>query len=120
MEKGLNMEINENCVKQVKAYLEETLEIEAKEKDVRKLVEAYLKDYEILFELIFDDIVFKYLQKLHPFTKAYKAWKIAQKVRTENLLGKIKAIIAYYHEDYDNLADKITDMLSDSSPDLRS
>ena len=114
------MEINKNCVKQVKAYLEETLEIEAKEKDVRNLVEAHLKDYEILFELIFDDIVFKYLQKLHPFTKAYKAWKIAQKIRTENLLGKIKAIIAYYHEDYDTLADKITDMLSDSSPDLRS
>ena len=111
MEKGLNMEINENYVKQVKAYLEETLEIKVKEKDVRNLVEAFLKNNRILFDLTFDNIVFNGLQKFQPFTKAYKLWKIAQKIRTENLLGKIKAIIAYYHEDYDTLADKITDLL---------
>ena len=114
------MKINENCVKQVKAYLEETLEIEVDEKDVRELVEDFLENLETAFKLDFDLIIYKYLNKFDSFEWAYRFGKIALKVRKENPLLKIKAIIAYYHEDYDTLADKITDMLSDSSPDLRS
>ena len=106
------MEINENCVKQVKAYLEETLEIEVDEKDVYDLVELLLKKWEKAFKFSFDLIIYKYLNKFDSFEWAYRFGKIALKVRKENPLSKIKAIVAYYHEDYDTLADKITDLLS--------
>jgi len=113
------MKINENCVNQVKAYLEETLGIEVDKKDVRELVEDFLDELELAFELDFDLIIYKYLNKFDSFEWAYKFEEITLKVRKENLLSKIKAIIAYYHENYDTLADKITDILSDSSPNFR-
>ena len=106
------MKINENCIKAVKAYLERTLEIEVDERDVRELVELYLRKWEYLFKFQFDIIVYKYLSKLDLLARVIKFSKIAAKVRKENPLAKIKAIIAYYHEDYDTLADEIANLLS--------
>jgi len=105
------MEINKNCVKQVKAYLEETLEIEVDEKDVMKLVEYLLKKWYVLAKLRFDTIVYKYLNRFNSFMRVYKFWEISQKIRKNDPWLKIEAIVAYYHEDHDTLADKITDLL---------
>lgn len=113
------MKIDENCVEHVKAFLEETLGIEVDKKDVRELVEDFLDKLELAFELDLDLIIYKYLNKFDSFERAYKFKEIPLKARKENLLSKIKTIIAYYHEDYDTLADKITDILSDSSPNFR-
>ena len=106
------MKINENCIKAVKAYLEETLEIEVDERDVRELVELFLRKWESSFKLQFDIIVYKYLNKFDSFEFAVKFWKIADRVRKNDPLKKIKVIIAYYHEDYDTLADEIANLLS--------
>ena len=106
------IKINENCIKAVKKYLEETLEIEADKKDVRELVEDALRKWESVFKLDFDIIIYKYLNRVNPSVWFAEYKKVKSKIRKENPLAKIKAIIAYYHEDYDTLADKITDLLS--------
>jgi len=114
------MEINENCVKQVKAYLEETLKINIDEEDVRDLVECILKKYYALFWDKLQDVIFEHLHYFDSISRVYEHWRICNVIKTSKILTKVESIVALYHEDYDTLADKITDMLSDSSPDLRS
>jgi len=114
------MKINKNCVKQVKAYLEETLKINIDEEDVRDLVECILKKYYALFWDKLKDVIFKHLHNFNFISKVYEYWRICNVIRTNKILTKVESIVALYHEDYDTLADEITDLLSDSSPDLRS
>lgn len=113
------MKIDENCVEHVKAFLEDFLEIEIDKNDASDLVKCILEKRYWSFWNKFGDVIHKHLLKFEHLSRVNEHWRIGRKILTNDLLTRLIAIVALHYENYDTLADKITDILSDSSPNFR-
>jgi len=112
LEKGLNMEINENCVKQVKKLLEDFFEYETTEEEVKTFMYFVRIQKFMVFSYLVYNKIWRDVKKYKDLVKLSRILNKYYSVETEKLYDKVETLIAYYHEDYDTLADKITDLLS--------
>jgi len=110
------MKVNENCIEHIKTHLKEYLKIDdINEWFIYVIADFYLEGKEELTEFEFKNIVFDYIEKLPPSIQL----EILKRIEQDKVFDKIKAIILHYCEDYDILADKITDLLSNITFSIR-
>ena len=103
------MKINENCIEHIKAYLKEYLRTDnINEWFIYVMINFFLKGEEFLAEFEFKNIIFDHIRQFSPSTQL----EILKKIEQDKVFDKIKAIILYYCEDYDILANKVTNLLS--------
>ena len=106
------MKINENCIKAVKKFIKETFEIEIEDYYAERLINHILNKKYLLAEGLLT-IVFAYSTKGNNLTEAInKFYHLRHIAEKQNVLKKLSLIISYYQEDYDKLADEITNLLS--------
>ena len=112
----MKMKISKECKEQVKKLLEEFFECSIDEKDIETLIYyAYHENFDAFDYLIYNKI-WKHAKPCYFFELPNKLVKILKKYRqtneTKKLYNKIATLIAYHNEDYDYLANKITNLLS--------
>ena len=106
------MKVSENCIRAVKAYLEETFKIEVEKEDVRLLILHICKKRYCLAEQCLMNMFVRSLGRKMPIARIHKLYKLVTIAKKQDVIKKLLLIISYYQEDYDKLADEITNLLS--------